>query len=195
LIGLELPLTVQFSAFIIGERLGQGQTLMIFLIFIGIVLTVTTRLKQLHVHRRLMEKGVALACVAAIGMAAINVLFAVSSRQFSPILSLWFIHLFLAVILGIYSWADGTLDTIIASAKEHPKLIVLQGIFDNGAWLAYSYAVLTIPVGVAVGISESYIAIAAILGITANRERLRRHQVIGLILVVIGVVTLAAITD
>ena len=68
------------------------------------------------------------------------------------------------------------------------------GLIDNGAWLAYSYSTLYIPITIATSISESYIALAALLGLVFNGEKLRRHQFIGLFLAIISAVILAAIT-
>jgi multidrug transporter EmrE-like cation transporter len=54
---------------------------------------------------------------------------------------------------------------------------------------------LLIPIGVATGISEGYIAFAGGLGLVFNKEKLKAHQWVGFLLAVAAVVALAIITD
>jgi uncharacterized membrane protein len=65
---------------------------------------------------------------------------------------------------------------------------------DNAAWIAYSYSTLYIPITIAISISEGYIALAALLGLIFNKEKLNKHQYLGLILAIISAVVLAMIT-
>jgi uncharacterized membrane protein len=62
---------------------------------------------------------------------------------------------------------------------------------DNLAWIAFAFAVTFIPIAVVTGISESYIALAAILGIVINNEKLVKHQYVGLFLVLISAILLS----
>jgi drug/metabolite transporter (DMT)-like permease len=70
-------------------------------------------------------------------------------------------------------------------------LILSVGFMDNMAWIFYAYSMLSIPVAIATGISESYIVLASLLGLWLNRERLRHHQFVGLLVAVIGAILLA----
>jgi drug/metabolite transporter (DMT)-like permease len=63
-------------------------------------------------------------------------------------------------------------------------------VVDNLAWVCYSYATLFVPIAIATGISESYIALAAALGLVVNREQLNRHQLVGIVVVLVAVVAL-----
>lgn len=69
-----------------------------------------------------------------------------------------------------------------------------MAIADNVGWIAFAFAMALAPIGVAAALSESYIAVAVILGLAVNRERLEPHQTAGLILALISAVTLAALT-
>ena len=51
-----------------------------------------------------------------------------------------------------------------------------------------------IPIAIAVAISESYIALAALLGMLINREILMKHQKAGLIAALASAVLLSMIT-
>ena len=50
-----------------------------------------------------------------------------------------------------------------------------HSFIDNLAWVAFAYATLYVPIAIATGISESYIALAAALGIIINKEKLKKH--------------------
>ena len=65
---------------------------------------------------------------------------------------------------------------------------------DNIAWIAFSTSTLFLPIGLVTGMTESYIALAALLGIFFNREKLRHHQQFGLILSVCAVIVLAFVS-
>ena len=195
IIGAELPITVSLSAWLLHENLKPEQSTLVLVVFVGIVLAATTQWQHLHYHKRVLERGVLLAAVAAVGMAVTNVLMASFSRSFSPLLALWFLHTGFALLLLVYAWAEGSLHELWTAAKQHPKLILAESIFDNGAWLAYAYAVTHIPVAIAVAISESYIALAVLLGLFLNRERIRRHQLAGIVLAILGVIALAVMTE
>jgi uncharacterized membrane protein len=47
------------------------------------------------------------------------------------------------------------------------------------------------PISISVAISESYIIIAVLLGYFVNKEKLRKHQIIGLTLAIVSAVYLA----
>jgi len=190
-IGIELPITVGLSMTLAKESLSIPQIFLVIVVFIGIVLAITEHHTHLYYHRRIFEKGVILAGVAAIGMALTNFLVGVSSRNISPLVTIWFAHSLLAVICGAYIFFKGEFRTLISDLRNHPKPIIGQSILDNVAWVAFAAATTFIPIAIATTISEGYIALAVVLGIFVNRERLKKHQIIGVVLVTIGVITLS----
>ena len=188
----EVPITVGLAALILGERLMPAQYLLMVLLLIGIFLVAT---RHFHHYRTIhLEKGVWAAVFATIGMGVINFLFGVAAREISPLMINWFTSVFLAVatLIAIIGKSDtGQLKRDWHSSK---RLIISVGIIDNLAWVFYAYATLYIPIAIATGISESYIALASGLGLMLNREKLKPHQFFGLILAVMAVITLAFIT-
>lgn len=52
---------------------------------------------------------------------------------------------------------------------------------------------MSISIGIATALSESYIIVAVLLGLVVNKERLDVHQKIGLIVAIAAAITLAAI--
>lgn len=193
--GLELPLTVGLSVGLGGELLTSGQMILIADIFVGIVLTITMyHHVRPHRHRRIFEKGVIMAVIGASGMALTNFLVGVSSQKISPLMTIWFIHSLVAAIAAVYLIHSGEIKNILSDIRSNPKPIIIQSVFDNVAWVAFAFATTLIPIAVATAISESYIALAASLGIFINREKLRFYQIAGIILTISGVIALAAFT-
>ncbi len=189
---LEVPITVGLAALIIGEHLMPLQYLLIFALLVGIVLV---GIKQFHHLKNIhLERGVWLAVIATIGMGTVNFLFGVGARETSPLLINWFTSLFIAVATLIYLCLSGGVGKIATDWHGNKRLILTVGVIDNLAWVAYSFATLYIPIAIAIGISESYIALACLLGLLINKEKLKTHQWAGMILAVIAVIALAIVT-
>ena len=58
----------------------------------------------------------------------------------------------------------------------------------------FAFAMSLAPIGIVVALSESYIIIAVILGLTINREKLKLHQKLGLVISIFAAIILASIT-
>lgn len=78
--------------------------------------------------------------------------------------------------------------------EKHRSLILCQSMLDTAAWTAYAYAMTLIPIAIATTISETYIAVAVLLGIKVSKERLKSHQKIGVIMAITGVILLSALS-
>ena len=75
-----------------------------------------------------------------------------------------------------------------------PGIIFLQSFFDNAGWLAFAFATTFISISIATTVSESYIILGFLLGVLVNREKLRTHQFLGIILVILSILGLSAIS-
>ncbi|MFA5061641.1 MAG: EamA family transporter [Patescibacteria group bacterium] len=191
IMGIELPLTMALGITLGRDILNAPQIILIFVIFIGIVLAVTSHHKQLHYHKRILEKGVILAGVGAIGMALTNFLVGVSSQNISPLVTVWFAHSLIAIIMGVLIAAKGELPKLISDLRKHPGPIAGQSFLDNGAWVAFAFSTTYIPLSISTAITESYVALAALLGILLNREKLKKSQMVGVALALVGVIILS----
>jgi drug/metabolite transporter (DMT)-like permease len=190
---LEIPVAAFLAAYVIHEKLTVAQIIFIVSIMVGIFLISTTSFRSLrNLHA---EKGVWQALFAAISMGAVNFLFGVGSRETSPLMINWFTNVFISFVALVYLTFHSRLKELIDNFESQRILIFNVSFFDNLAWITFSYAMLFIPIAVATGISEGYIAFAGALGLAFNKEKLRRHQWIGFFLVVIAIILLAFITD
>lgn len=185
---LEVPITIALATFLLGEALTPAQLILVVALIAGTVLISNKQLR--HVHKKTIERGVWTAVVAAVGMGVSNFLFGFASRATDPLLINWFTSAFMAATTLAYLLFYGRLGRLIREWRDNKKLILTVGTTDNLAWVAYSASTLYLPIGIATGITESYIALAALLGLVFNRERLRLHQFAGLVLTLAAAVTL-----
>lgn len=189
----EIPVTTVLATLVIREYLTPLQTLLIVGAMVGIFLVATRSLH--HLKRAHLERGVWIAVIATTAMGAVNFLFGVGARETSPILINWFTSLFLGLAAFGYLVSRSRSGEIVAGWRGNKRLLLGMSVVDNLAWVAYSYSTLYIPIAIAIGISESYIALAAGLGLLLNKEKLKTHQFVGFALCVTAVIALAVITD
>lgn len=189
---LEILVTAALGSFLIHEFLSPLQIALVLLIVAGIFLV---SVKSFHHFKGVrIEHGVTLAALAMIGMGAANFLVGVGARETSPLLIYWFLSATITAVLGAYLMLTGAWKPAWREVKKAPLLLLGVSLFDNGAWVAFAYSTLFIPIAVATSISESYIALAALLGIVYNREKLRSHQLVGLVAVLFGAAALSFAT-
>jgi len=189
---LEIPVSAILAAYIIHERLSVLQIVFVAILMVGIFLIATTSFQRLK--KISAERGVWQAVLGTIAVGIVNFLFGVGSRETSPLMINWFTSIFIALVALIYLASTSRLHELGGNFKNGKALILSVGFFDNLAWVTFSYAMLYIPIAIATGISEGYIAFAGALGLFFNKEKLRRHQWAGFFLVVISVVLLAFVT-
>mgnify|MGYP001589684440 FL=1 len=176
--------------FVLGETVSPLQILFIILLIASLMLV---SLRTLHFERRhLVEKGVYIALLAAVTMGAANFLIGVGSRNVDAITIKWGMDIFLAIGSGIFMLKNGEFKSLRRKVRGNSKTILCMSVFDNAAWLAFGFSMVFAPISIAVAISESYIVIAVLLGYFVNKEKLKKHQIIGLVLSVISAVYLAS---
>lgn len=195
IISFELPLTIALSVLIWHERLQPIQSLLVFVVFCGILLSITVHEQHLQYHKRILEKGVVLALIAAIGSALSNFFIGASSQEMNPLVTIWFVHTFLALVSVVVILMQGGFRTLVSDVRKNYSIVVSEIVFDNAGWLAFAAATTYIPIAIATTISESYIALAVLLGIFVTKEKLQRHQFIGVILAMCGVIILSIVTS
>ncbi len=190
---LEIPVTAVIAALVLGEYLTGPQILMVLLLFFGIILVSVKRLADLKKIK--LEAGVWLAVLATLLMGGVNFLMGWGARLTDPLLINWFINFFIVTVLAVYFISTGQLAEVGWRWRENKKLILAVSLIDTLAWVFFTMAVIYIPIAIATSFSESYIALAAVLGLVLNREKLMRHQQLGLAVCILAVIVLALITN
>ena len=185
----EIIITATLGSLIIREHLSSTQILLIIAITIGIALVSLKGFAHLKTIK--WEKGVVYALLATCAMGGANFLFGVGSRETHPLLINWFTSFGMASVLFVYLFRSGKLGLIKKDLQRYAPLIFSVSIIDNIAWVSFAYSTLTIPIAISTGISESYITLAALLGLIVNREKLKAHQYAGLVVTPVAAVLLA----
>jgi len=185
----ELPVTMVFSIILLQEHVTSIQLVLSAVLFSGILLLSFSKFNLKAKH--LLEKGVLLAIVTAIGMGFLNYLTGSVVRSTSPLLAIWSAWTVFAIFCFAYILYKKGFTKMIKDAAKSRKIILAESVFDTAAWALYAIAMVTIPVSMATAISESYPAIAVLLGILVNREIVKTHQVIGMTIALIASIVLA----
>ncbi len=174
----ELPVTIVLSFIFFKEVLSGLQFLVIFFIFIGLLLmAVKSFSRKLSIKG--IERGVLLGVIAAVGMGVINFLTGASSKTISPFLAVWFPWVIFTILCLVVIVKKKEFGKFVKHAGKFKWLILGMGIFDTLAWVFYAFAVVQNDIAITTAITESYPAIALLLGVWLNKERIRAHQYAG----------------
>ncbi|MFA4855433.1 MAG: DMT family transporter [archaeon] len=187
---IELPVTVILGMYFFGEMLSTPQIAAILLILAGIALISLTALSKRHYLKR-FEKGVFLAVIGAVAMAFLNFFMAAGSRIVSPVMAVWVPCVAFTIICLILIWKREGFPKFVKNAKKFKFDILGMGIFDTLAWLLFAIAVLEKELAITIGITESYPAIALLLGVFVNKEKIKPHQYLGALIALLASITLA----
>ncbi|MFH1256626.1 MAG: DMT family transporter [Candidatus Diapherotrites archaeon] len=174
-IEVELPLTAVLAFWFFGETLSLIQAVLVFLVFVGILLVSFKGISKGNLLKGL-EKGVALAVLTALGSALVNFLTAAGAKQISPLLAVWFPWVIFTVLCFAIIWKREGLSAFFENAKKFKSMIVAMGAMDTFAWVFFATAVVKNELAITTAITESYVAIALVLGVLLNREKIFAHQ-------------------
>jgi drug/metabolite transporter (DMT)-like permease len=189
----EIPVASGLAIVFLKEHLTLIQILLILLIITGIFLVSVKSLS--HLQKIRLERGVILAILATVFMGVANFLFGVSSRETNPFIINWFTGFWIMIISFTYLWIHKKIPELKKLFRADRWLILGTSFFTNMAWLMYSWSMVYIPVSIATSISESYIAFAALLGVLFNKERLKIHQIVGLLISIVGAIALGFLLE
>ena len=190
-LALEVPVTTVLAFAVVNEGLQATEIFLVTTLIIGLVLV---SVKSHHFKRKIwLEKGVLLMAIGATLMGIANFLMGFASRITNPLLANWFLDVGISAICIFYIILNHRTGKLVNDFKKNKKLILAVSIFDNAAWISFAIATTMIPIAIAIALSESYIALAVLLGILKNKEIIERHQKIGLITATASTVLLAVI--
>ncbi len=185
----EIPIAGFFAFFFLGEKLSVLQILFVVILIVGLILV---SFKEKHTVRTfLMEKGVVIAFFAGITMGAANFFIGWGARQTDPLMVNFFVNFLIFLGTAFYLFSKGCIGKAFKDSLRFRAVVLPMVVLDNSAWISFAFAMSLAPIGIVVALSESYIALAAILGLVFNKEKLQRHQKFGLLIAFIFVILLA----
>lgn len=193
LYALEIPITLLIAYITIREELSAVQLALTAAIVVSMVLV---SVKSLHGLRALRwEKGVQLALLSVLFMGATNFLTAHGARITSPIMANWIVYAGLLAFTSTCLIIRKKFRYTIGKIAQNKSLLIAFGIADVVAWTSFAKSATHIPIGLTTTISEAYIAIAVLLGLYINKEKLRGHQLVGVGVIITAVLTLCYISS
>ncbi len=185
----EIVVTAFLARIFLGEMLAPIQLICVGVLVIGIMLISISSFS--HFKNIKLEAGIMFAILATIAMGAENFLNGLGARLTDALMVNWFVSLCIAIITFLYITFSGNLKSVFIDIKQRPGLIAAVSLTDNIGWIAYSYSMTYIPMALATGISEGYIALAAMFGLSINKEKIKKHQVVGLVITIVAALILA----
>ncbi len=185
----EVVITALLAWLFLHEVITVSQMFLILLLVIGIALISIESFS--HFKKIKFEAGIIFAILATIAMGAENFLTGLGARLTDALMVNWFGALFITIATTVYIFFKGRAGEIVTDLKKRPSLIAAVSLMDNLGWVGYSYSMTFIPMALATGISEAYIAFAAILGLVVSREKIKGHQIVGLLVTIISAIALA----
>ncbi|MDP3881373.1 MAG: EamA family transporter [Nanoarchaeota archaeon] len=186
---LEIPVSALAAFFIISETISSYEIGLISGLIIGLVLV---SLKSIKFKKHIwLERSVFIAILAAVTMGFANFFIGIGSRETNPLLAKFFFDLVFVIVASIVLFCQGKFRKLRKDVMTNKKFALIMSLLDNSAWLAFGFAMVLTPIAIAVAISESYIIIAVLLGIYVNKERLKYHQKIGIVLAIISAILLS----
>ena len=189
LLSLEVPISVLLAFFFLGEVLGVSQYVLILVLLTGLILV---SLEKTSFSKKVwLEKGVLIGALGALIMGAANFGVGFAARESSPLMINWFLNVFIALVCYGRLKYYGKHTAMWQNCWRYKHFLGKMCILDNAAWIAFAYAMVLAPIGIAVALSESYILIGVMLGMFVNKEKLRSHQKVGLVLALGAAIWLA----
>ncbi len=190
---LEVPSAAILAYFIIGETISILQIILIACLIFCLVLIA---FREKHFNKKfLIEKGVVIAFFGAFLMGSANFFMGWGGRVSDPLMVIFFTNLFMAVLTFIYLAYNRELSNVVSHLKKDYGLLLPMAISDNVAWVAFVFGMSLAPIAVVTALSESYIIVAVLLGLTVNQEKLQSHQKFGLIGAIVSAIILAVVTS
>jgi drug/metabolite transporter (DMT)-like permease len=183
-------ITVILVVIFLGERLTTSQVLAASVVFVGVVLT-STDARELRVTLGRPVPGVRIGLVATVGFGLWSAVFAIATRQYDwiPIILL----LRATSFVGSYI-AARRIDLRVFRSRTALVLGAIVGVLDTLANVLFAVGIESGYASLAATGTGMYPIVPAVLGMLALGERLAPNQLVGIALLVIGLVTLGAVS-
>lgn len=174
---VEIPVTALLAITVLGETVSRNHSILIIILVTSLIMV---SLKAHHFQKQTwIEKGVFLAVLSAIFIGWTDFIIGSTSKVSDPLFIVWFFNVVVALVSLFYLGATKDLSRFTRHVRKNYPMLISVGLLDNMAWIFFALAMSILPIIIATSLSEGYIALAAILGLVINKERLGLHQKFG----------------
>ena len=185
-------ITVILVVVFLGERLTTAQVLAASLVFVGVVLT-STDARQLRVTLGRPTVGVRLGLIATLTFGIWGAIFAIATRQYSWIPMILLLRATSFIFVGGFI-ASRRIDLHVFRARTALVLGTIVGVLDTLANALFAKGIESGYASLAATGTGMYPIVPALLGMIALGERLAPNQIIGIVVLVIGLAMLGAVS-
>jgi drug/metabolite transporter (DMT)-like permease len=185
-------ITVILVVIFLGERLTTGQILAASVVFIGVVLT-STDARELRVTLGRPVPGVRIGLVATLGFGLWSAVFAIATREYPWAAMIVLLRATSFVFIGSYI-AARRMDLRVYRDRTALMLGAIVGVGDTLANVFFAVGIESGYASLAATGTGMYPIVPAVLGMIALGERLAPNQIVGIVLLVLGLATLGAVS-
>lgn len=186
---LEIPAAALLAFILLKEKVSYLEMTIIAVLILGLVM-ISLRSKSFN-KKTWFEKGTIFGIVGALLMGLANFFVGWGARLTDALMINWFFNSFITIACGIYIIKKKQMKKLIKDINKNKKILGTMSILDNAAWVAFAASMTLAPIAISVAISESYIIIAVLLGLFIGKEKLKKHQKIGLIIAILAALLLS----
>ena len=179
--------TILIGLFVLHEKLLFEQFVLIGVILSGIILA--------SVENTLWKKekieitgGVSNALLAMVCWGVYFILLSVFIKELGLLISLCILYVISALLLGIYA----TIKRISLIKNVHRDLL-FTGTLDSMAFLVEGACLIFIPAVIAAPIITASPVITVLLAQLVFKDRIRKHQILGIVLIIVGIGALTSL--
>ncbi len=187
---LEIITAGVISFFVLRERLSWVEIVLIAVLILCFILLSTQEKGKIKFHKVFLEKGVLMVAGGSALMGIADFFMGWGARVTNALTVNFIVNAVIVIITLVYLVYNNRLKKLVSDVKEFPGLFLTMSLFDNCGWILYAYAMSIAPIAIVTTITESSIIIAIFLGLFLNKEKLQRHQYIGIAGAVICAVAL-----
>jgi drug/metabolite transporter (DMT)-like permease len=187
-----VAVTVILVVIFLGERLTTAQILAASVVFVGVVLT-STDARQLRVTLGRPVPGVRIGLIATLGFGMWSAVFAIATRQYAWIPIILLLRATSFVFVGSFI-VSRRIDLRVFRSRSAVVLGTIVGVLDTLANALFARGIESGYASLAATGTGMYPIVPALLGMIALGERLAPNQLIGIVVLVIGLATLGAVS-
>lgn len=181
-------ITVLLSVIFLSQKLTNSQPIGVATVIAGTVLVSLklSDIKKLHLGE--LEGGAKYGLAAMLGWGIQSFLIA----ELAPALG-WFLPIFGITVINaiIFFVLLKTKKSNIFPASRSMALIILSGILNSGAFLAYGFGVTFGKSAIVAPLAASGTFVAVLLALILLREKVRKEQGLGIALIMAGIILLS----
>ena len=185
-------ITVVLVVIFLGERLTPAQILAAALVFVGVVLT-STDARELRSTLGRPVPGVRIGLIATLTFGVWGAIFAIAARQYSWIPTILLLRATSFVFVGGFIVSRG-IDLRVFRARPALALGTTVGVLDTLANVFFAKGIESGYASLAATGTGMYPIVPALLGMIALGERLAPNQLVGIVVLVVGLATLGAVS-